>query len=344
MSPPARASRGRGDARGSAGLAVPQLVEELADGKLRSAYLLAGSEPLLRDDALAALRAAALDSGAGDFNFDRLEGESAGPADLVDAVGSLPIMAPRRLVWLREPEGKRGKTKGLTDALTDLLPALGERDDVVLVVTAESVDRRSRWVKAFRPPAVIVDCAPPPAGRGLAAWIRQEAGRQDVPIHGDAAQALAEAVGPQLLLLRNEIEKASLYAGPGQTVTRAHVLGTAVDAAADPVWDLTDAIGEGHGAEALRLLGRLSGAGAPAPVLLASLAGHFRKLVRARTGEQPKGHPFAVRKIISQAGRYTPQRLLACLGAIHEVDEILKGAGQVDPELAMQRLVMGLSI
>jgi DNA polymerase-3 subunit delta len=299
---------------------------------------------LLRDDALAALRAAVLEGAAEDFDFDRLEGDSAGPADLVDAVNSLPVMAPRRLVWLREPEGRRGKAKLLTEALADLLPSLAERDDVVLVVTAESIDRRSRWVKAFASPAGVVDCAPPPAGKGLAAWIREEAGRQGVPMEGDAAQALAEAAGPQLLLLRNEIEKAGLYAGPGATVTRAHVLGTAVDAAEDPIWDLTDAIGEGRSAEALRLLGRLRGGGAPAPVLLATLAGHFRKLLRARHGDEPRGHPFAVRKIMGQSERYTPERLRACLAAIHEVDEILKGAGQIDPELAMQRLVMGLSI
>ncbi len=322
---------------------VPALEGELAKGRVRSAYLLAGSETLLRDDAVAALRAHVLEAGASEFNFDRLEGESIGPADLVDAVNSLPIMAPRRLVWLREPEGRRAKAKGLGDALADLLPALAEREDVVLVVSAGQIDRRSRWVKAFAEPAAIVDCAPPPAGKGLAGWIRSEAERQGVAMNGDAAQALAEAAGPQLQLLRHEIEKAALYAGAGETVTRAHVLGTASDVAEDPIWDLTDAIGEGRAAEAVRVLVRLQRGGAPPPVLLASLAGHFRKLVRARSGEEPRGHPFAVRKLVSQSQRYTPTRLLACLRAIHEVDEVLKGAGQIEPDLAMQRLVIGLA-
>ncbi|MCP5057419.1 MAG: DNA polymerase III subunit delta [bacterium] len=335
MSPPARASQRGGE------LSVQTLRKEISDGRLRSAYLLGGSEALLRDDALAALREAALEGGAGDFNFDRLDGESAKPADLIDAVHSLPVMAPRRLVWLREPEGKRGK--GLGDTLVDLLPALAEREDVVLVVTASQLDRRSRWVKAFKDPAVLVDCQPPPAGKGLVAWIREEAKSQGVSLDGDAAQALAEVTGPQLLLLRHEVEKAALYAGPGEKVTRSHVLGTASDVAEDPIWDLTDAIGEGRTADAMVVLHRLGGAGAPPPVLLASLAGHFRKLVRARAGEAPRGHPFAVKKIQRQASRYTAPRLRACLDAIHDVDEILKGQGNLDPTLAMQRLVLGLS-
>lgn len=338
MSPPARASRGAGS---GAGFSVQALLEEIADGRLRSAYLLGGSEALLRDDALAALREATLDSAASDFNYDRLEGESAKPADLIDAVNSLPVMAARRLVWLREPEGKRGK--GLADTLVDLLPALAEREDVVLVVTASQLDRRSRWVKAFKEPAALVDCQPPPGGKGLAAWIRSEAKSQGVALDGDAAQALAEATGPQLLLLRHEIEKAALYAGPGERVTRSHVLGTASDVAEDPIWDLTDAIGEGRTADALVVLHRLGRAGAPPPLLLASLAGHFRKLVRARAGESLRGHPFAVKKIERQASRYSQPRLRACLDAIHDVDEILKGRGSLDPNLAMQRLVLGLS-
>ncbi len=317
------------------------LRKEIAGGRLRPAYLLAGSEALLRDDALAALRDAAVDAAARDFNFERLDGESAKPADLIDAVDSLPVMAARRLVWLREPEGRRGK--GLGDTLAELVPGLAERDDVVLVVTAAQVDRRSRWVKAFQEPSAVVDCEPPAAGKGLVAWIRAEAQGQDVALAADAAQALAEATGPQLLLLRHEIEKAALYAGPGEAVTRAHVLGTASGGAEDPIWDLTDAIGEGRTADALAVLHRLGGAGAPPPVLLASLAGHFRKLVRARAGEELRGHPFAVKKIQRQASRYTAPRLRACLAAIHDVDEILKGQGGLDAGLAMQRLVLGLS-
>ena len=338
MSPPARASR-RG--QGGAGLSVQALRDEIAGGRLRPAYLLGGSEALLRDDALALLREASLEPAASDFNFDRLDGESAKPADLIDAVHSLPVMATRRLVWLREPEGKRGK--GLGDTLADLLPALAEREDVVLVVTAGQLDRRVRWVKAFQEPAILVDCQPPPAGKALVAWIRGEAKAQGVALDSDAAEALAEATGAQLLLLRHEIEKAALYAGPGERVTRSHVLGTASDVAEDPIWDLTDAIGEGRTTDALVVLHRLGGAGAPPPVLLASLAGHFRKLVRARAGEALRGHPFAVKKIERQASRYTPPRLRACLDAIHDVDEILKGRGSLDPDLALQRLVLGLS-
>jgi hypothetical protein len=55
------------------------------------------------------------------------------------------------------------------------------------------------------------------------------------------------------------------------------------------------------------------------------------------------GHPFMVRKLESQSQRYTQGRLIACLHAIHEVDEALKGRGSLPPDIALERLVIGLS-
>ena len=115
-----------------------ELERELANGRLRPAYLLAGAEPLLRDDALAAIEAAALDGAPRDFDRQRIEGASARPGELLDALGTLPVLAPRRLVWLREPEARRGAAgRALLDALADALPELAEREDLVLVVSAE---------------------------------------------------------------------------------------------------------------------------------------------------------------------------------------------------------------
>ena len=84
-----------------------------------------------------------------------------------------------------------------------------EREDVVLVVTAERVDRRARWVKAFRDPAAQVSCDPPKGARAVVAFVRAEAGRQGLKLGAGAADALAERIGPQLLALRQEIAERS---------------------------------------------------------------------------------------------------------------------------------------
>jgi DNA polymerase-3 subunit delta len=324
-------------------LTPDELRQELATGHIRPAYLLLGEEALLRDDALAALRAAVLSEGARDFNWDLLPAEATPPARLRDALAMLPVMAPRRLLHLAGLEERRASARELCELLAERVPALAAEGGLVLVVSAPRGDRRQRWVKAFAEPCALVACEPPANRRELVAFVRSEAGRQGVALERGAAEALAERVGPQLLMLRQEIAKASLLAGPDAAVTRAHVAQATSDVAEEPIWELADAIGEGRAAAALRVLARLLGSGAEPPALLGSLASHFRKLLRVRSGQQPLGPPFVVKKLQGQAERYTPARLRRCLDAIHEVDQVLKGRGGAPADLALERLVMGLS-
>jgi len=173
--------------------------------------------------------------------------------------------------------------------------------------------------------------------------VRAEAKRQQIALAPGAAELLAERVGPQPLWLRQELAKAALYAGSGEPVTRAHVAALVSDVAEEPIWDLTDAIGEGRSADALQVLHKLLGAGAPPMVVLGSLASHFRRLVRVGGGGRIQAPPFVQRKLQSQARRYGPARFTACLRALHDADERLKGQGALPPELTLERLVLGLS-
>ena len=323
-------------------MTLDDLRAELEEGRLRSSYLVVGAEPLLRDDALAAIRIAALADGPSDFDYERLDGETVTGAALLDAVGTLPVLAPRRLVVLREPESARAKTRGLADSLGETLVALKDSRDTVLVVLAEKVDGRSRWVKAFGS-AAVVRCDPPRKGAALSAFIAAEASRQGIHLDRAAIALLAERTGPQLLVLRQEIAKAALFAGPGEKVKAKHVAESTSDVAEEPIWDLTDAIGEGRCGDALALLGKLLRSGSAPPAILGAFSGHFRKLTSVRSGGVVTAQPFVIRKLEGQSRRFSPGRLLSCLAVIHQTDLVLKGAGGIPPELALERLVIALA-
>lgn len=319
-----------------------ELREELDRGEFRPAYLLAGEEALLRDDALALLRERVLDGAADDFNFQRLPGDATTPGALGDALDALPVFAPRRLVVLVDPDTRRAGSKALLDGLADALPRHLEQSESVLVVASTKPDKRSRWVKAFgKAPAAIVACDPPRDTRGVVRFVREEAKRQGVGFEKGAPERLAELVGPQLLLLRQEIAKAALLVEPGEKVGRHHVEQATNQLAEQPIWDLTDAIGDGEVPRALVLLDRLGDVAAP--VVLGSLAAHFRKLSRVRAGGRVAGPPFVTRKLEGQARRFSPGRLHACLQAIHETDVAIKGGSALPPPLAIERLVLALA-
>jgi DNA polymerase-3 subunit delta len=318
------------------------LRAELDAGETRPAYLLLGEDVLLRDDAAEAIRAAVLADGSSDFDYERLDGETTTGASLLNAVGTLPVLAPKRLVVLREPEAGRAKARGIGDALMEALSAVESNTDIVLVILAAKVDGRSRWVKKLGS-AAVVRCDPPRGGRAIAAFVAAEAKRQGIALDRTAVALLVERTGPYSLLLRQEIAKAGLVAGPGEKVTAKHVAESTTDVAEGPIWDLTDAIGEGRCGDALALLGKLLRSGGAPTAILGAFVNHFRKLARVRSGGTVPGPPFAVRKLESQSRRFSPNRLVACLRAIHQTDLALKGAGGISSELALERLVIGLA-
>lgn len=322
---------------------LADLYKELKKATVRPAYLLAGAEPLLRDDALAAIRAAVLGGTADDWNLDRLPGEKTTPGALQDAVRALPVMAERRLVILTEPERRRGAAAtALTDAIGDVVRALADQQETVLVVVAPKADRRSRWVKAFADPSARVECDAPTQRRSLAPFIKGEAKQQGVAIDDGAVELLCDRIGPQLLVLRQEIAKLGLLVGDGETVTSRHVADSSTSVAEQPVWDLTDAIGTGQSANAIEILARVQASGAAAPMILGVLAGHFRKLAYAKAGASVPGPPFVVRKLEQQSRRYTLRGLRHCLDRIHQTDTALKGMGSLPPQMALEDLVLEL--
>jgi len=323
-------------------MTLEALRAELEAGRLRCSYLVVGAEPLLRDAALEAIREAVLGDGPSDFDYERLDGATTTRAALLDAVSTLPVLSARRLVVLREPEAARSRAQGLGDAIADARAAVEEAGDSVLVVLAEKVDGRSRWVKSFGSGAVV-RCDAPRKRRELLDFIAAEATRQGVALESEAMALLAERTGPQLLMLRQEIAKAALLAGPGEAVTARHVVESASDVAEETIWDLTDAIGEGRCGDALAQLAKLLRGGSAPPALLGAFVSHFRKLTIVRCGGVISGAPFAIRKLEGQSRRFSQARLLACLSAIHQTDLALKGAGGIPEQLALERLVIALA-
>jgi len=323
---------------------VAQLTTELEKGRIRPAYLIAGEEPLLRDAALDAIEAHVLAGGPRDFNLDRIEVDTALPARLEEALGTLPLMSSQRLVILREGEGRGG---GIDESwgrgIEQALATLREPTTAVLVVIARKLDRRSRWVKAFREPAAEIACESPTATRELVEFLEGEAGRRNIPISKDAAELLCERVGPHLLLLRQELEKLQLHVGPGGRIDRVAVAQVVSSIAEESIWALTDAIGQGRTADSLQMLSHLLNQGEASQAVLGALASHFRRLLRVEQGEPVKGPPFVVRKLEQQARRFPSARLLGCLRAIHRADVDLKGAGVMRPERALEQLVIQLA-
>src|SRR5918995_7134666 len=126
------------------------------------AYYFHGPEDLLKDEALRALLDRVLDPSLRDFNLDQ---RSAGQLDadtLFALCTTLPMMAERRAVVLREIEALKRKPK-VRGALLEYLGRPAPETVLVLIQGANEENEDKEIARG----AVTVACEPPPGDRGL---------------------------------------------------------------------------------------------------------------------------------------------------------------------------------
>jgi DNA polymerase III subunit delta len=214
------------------------------------AYYFHGPEDLLKDEALRAILDRALDPSLRDFNLDQ---RSAGQLDADAIFGlctTLPMMAERRVVVLREVEALKRKPK----VLSALLDYLGRPapDTVLVLIQGSNEETEDKEISRL---AVAVACEPLPENRVLK-WLDRRAKGLGLELPDDAARHLVRAVGGELASLAAELDKlAALPSGEPITVAR---VGELVGVRhGETVFDWRDAVFEDRPGPAVRLLGPL---------------------------------------------------------------------------------------
>ena len=302
------------------GIGLDELKRQLAAGDLAPLYFVVGEEAPLRDDAVAAIRAAVLgpdDANVGAFNSDVVYGDETEAAEILTLCGNLPMFATRRLVVVKEVGAL-----GVREA-ERLLPYLeAPVESTCLVLTGGKVDGRVKFFQAFKQAAVSVDCAPLDA-RALPAWVQDQAGALGLRLDQAARELLIEASGGALGVLCREMEKLAAYVAPNTRVTVADVEAVQGADTGGSVHDLIDALQRRDRVSSLRSLGKVLDAGEPPLKVLGFLAACWRNMWRARKFSEEMLRDFEL---------------------FREIDSRLKGGGggRRKERLEMERLVLNL--
>jgi len=331
-------------------LKVPfkQLERHLSD-RLAKVYLVAGDEPLLVDEALELVRAAATREG-----FTTRELHTADRhykwADLLAGADNLSLFAARKIVEIRLATPKPG------DEGSETIAALCERDDpdtLVIVAVGEKLGQASRstWVKAIEQHGVVVEIWPIERGE-LPRWIQQRAASVKLKLTNAAAQSLAERVEGNLLAADQEIKRLALTAG-GREIDEAEVLEFVANNSRFDVFALADAVLAGETGRTFKILSGLRAEGVH-PVQISwvlnreiSLLARLEYAVRhgdslegalMRSGVWQRRQPL-VRQAL---GKFRAPRLKALLAEAARVDAALKGVFPAEPWTTLTDLLVAL--
>lgn len=325
-----------------------QLSEELRAGTLRPIYFLAGEERLLVDRVLAGVRRLALVEGLDEFNHDQLSAPAAGAAGILTAARTVPMMAERRLVEVRDAELLKAPE------LERLLPYVeAPVDSTVLVFVASKIDARLKFFRALDKQGYLArfDAV---RGAPLRRFLESEAERAGARLGPGVADLIIELAGNDFLGLASAVEKLCLYAGEGQTVQAEHVDAVIAQTRQAVIFELTDAVGEGNVDVALTSLGSLLQSGEPEVRVLFMIARQLRMIWTAlealQAGTPQTGlaqalgvPPFVARKVAGQARRFDLPTVRAAHAEIYRADRALKRV-RLPRHLILERLIMGLCV
>ncbi|MFN8548352.1 MAG: hypothetical protein U0527_10440 [Candidatus Eisenbacteria bacterium] len=212
------------------------------------ALLLAGPETLLRDQAIAMIRERA---GSG-VDVDRFWASETPLGDVAAALGSTGLFATRRIVILLEAERAGRAASAEKEALQRGL-AGGHPDTVFVAVTeltAREFGRKNEWSARLAELCQVVELWHPRADEALR-WLLEECRRRPVKLSPSSAQALLQAIGPDLQELSRELEKIELFLRDS-SLEGEDILTLLRKGRAATVWDLVNAWTSGQTSEGLR--------------------------------------------------------------------------------------------
>ena len=294
-------------------------------------YLFLGDEGFLMEEALQTIRAQVLQPETKDFNFDSFWANEVDSGRVREAVETLPMMALKRLVILRDVDDWK-------DAEWEALYPLFENpvDSAVFVLTASELDRRKKPFKKISEKGVLVELKRPYDNQ-MPEWISYLAFRLELEIDREAGAMLLQFVGANLFEIQQELKKLKEYLGNRKKITGQDVAHVVSQSRVQSIFELTDALGKKDKASAFQALANLLDNKQSEIGVLAMVARHFRILESLLEGQRAglsgvkltsaAGIPqFLLANYMNQLRFWNEQSLENVVLTLHETDKALKSS------------------
>ena len=321
----------------------PDKLDDHLQSRLAPVYLLHGDEPLQIMEAGDRIRERARSDGFEERTVMQPT-DDADWAAFRESADSLSLFAERRIIELRLPSGKPGRTGA--DVLKMYCASAPE--DILLIISAGKLERsgaNSAWFKAIDKVGVCLQALPIPPVK-LGAWVKARLARHALRAEQDALALIVERVEGNLLAAQQEVERLALLYPEG-VLTAQQVMDAVADSARYSIGDLVQAAMNGQARRAQRILTGLHDEAVADVLILWAIANEVR--AAARTCEAHEAG-VAMDSALKSAGvwqsraaplkkamsRHDARSWLSMLSACSHIDRQIKGqaAGSVNDSLA----------
>ncbi len=314
---------------------ITALDKELRAGTIRPAYAVVGAEAYLAQGAMRRIQETVTKgetASSGESMRHVYDGREAKAEAVMSALRNVSLFGGGgTLVVLRDAEKL---PKDTVEALTDYLASPAEGSTVV--VQAEKLDGRTRFMQTMRKKGAIVECKPLYDNQ-IPGWINMEVRRRNLQISQEAARFLSDLVGNDLGQLIQAIERVAIYIGDRKVIDLKDIEESVAETHQHTIFELTDAVGQRKLTKAMGYLENILSGGEHPLMILRMLARHFRILIKAREvgGRMNDNaqiakylgvHPFYAKNYMGQSRNFSMSELKRAFRVLHRCDRELKSS------------------
>lgn len=321
-------------------------------------YILYGADQFRLREEVNRLRAAMDQDGNLAHNTVRLEARGLSAADLQSACQSASFFAENRLVIIEGLQARfsgtrRGRRPAANAATSEIDTFIEILSNLPPTTTVMLIDETAgALAEGLKDKGTVKPFMTMKAGE-LRSWAQNRVKERGADFAPQALDRLVNLVdGAHLGELANEIDKLAMYA-LGRQVTVADVDNLVSAAIQMMAWDLTDAIVEGRGDRALKVLQAMDDKEYPPVMVMAMIRNQYRRLLLAKSlqlegsnstqiGDQLGVRGYPLEKLMTNASRYPIDRLEAAYRMLLKADVNVK-TGIMDVENVLPALIVELT-
>jgi DNA polymerase III subunit delta len=349
-----------------------RFVSEVEGKKLRPAYVFVGDEGFFRKRFREAILEHLIPKDLRDFSWFDFDLAETDLTEILDRARTASLMAPFQVFFVRGVKALFGRGSNEERLAAIEAYCKDPNPDALVVFVADHISipadvRRMEMTDRERYEKIrqemgsfcgIVELARVEEGEAVR-WIGDYCSGRRVKIESDGARELVDALGGDMMMISNELEKLILYVGEKQRITLGDVETMVLAAKQRSLYELTDAISAKDRVRALEILDEIlsTGDGEEAAIgHLYMLAKTFRQMLvilernvrdqRALWAALWQGFrvpPFAAEDIIRQARRYKSKReLTSAIRLIARADLALR-SNPPTKRLVLEKLIMDLT-
>jgi DNA polymerase III subunit delta len=349
-----------------------RFVTELQSRKMRPAYVFVGDEAFFRKRFRDAILEHLVPADLRDFSLFEFDLAETDLAEVLDRARTPSLMAPFQVFFVRGVKNLFGRGSNEEKLAAIEAYCNNPNPDALLIFVADHIsipadarkmemqdkERYQRIRETMGQYCGIVELARVEEGDAVR-WITDYCTTRAVKVEADGARELVDALGGDMMMISNEIEKLILYVGEKKRITLGDVETMVLAAKQRSLYELTDAISSKDRVRALEVLDAIlaSGEGEEAAIgHIYMLAKTFRqmliilernvrdqRMLWAALWQGFRVPPFAADDIIKQARRYKNRReLTRAIRLIAKADLALR-SNPVSKRMVLERLVMELT-